>query len=259
MFGFRPGGRRILGELVACSASSVIFTLSLLPWQFIEILDYLSGLWGLRQPRETKSRALQIRSRSICSLTSLSRTRLSTPQLITRAGVSSCISRNAFLKITRIANTWTAWPKPEFLPRESHSSTRWTTSYADLVGVPSRGRRFHSAFCISRVESHGILVIACDMRRLENLAYTQVPTLCTKPPGMPIVADPEFRDFLRGYGEVARNAIFTKRDLEIYDAIRDLWISRKTRKRPPPRSTRLKNILKHWLRRATSSAKPLSL
>ena len=69
-------------------------------------------------------------------------------------------------------------------------------------------------------QSLKILAIACDMRKLENLGYTPSPDIVHEAAGhVPIVADPEYRSYLEAYGEVARNAIITRYDLELYDAI----------------------------------------
>ncbi|NDF16279.1 aromatic amino acid hydroxylase, partial [bacterium] len=69
-------------------------------------------------------------------------------------------------------------------------------------------------------QSLRILAIACDIRKLENLGYTPSPDIIHEAAGhVPIVADPEYRAYLEDYGEVARNAIITKFDLELYDAI----------------------------------------
>jgi phenylalanine-4-hydroxylase len=65
-----------------------------------------------------------------------------------------------------------------------------------------------------------ILAIACDIRKLENIGYTPSPDIIHEAAGhVPIVADPEYRKYLEAYGEVARNAIITKADLELYEAV----------------------------------------
>jgi phenylalanine-4-hydroxylase len=65
-----------------------------------------------------------------------------------------------------------------------------------------------------------ILAIACDMRKIENLGYTPSPDIVHEAAGhAPIVADAGYRSYLEAYGEVARNAIITKYDVELYDAI----------------------------------------
>jgi phenylalanine-4-hydroxylase len=69
-------------------------------------------------------------------------------------------------------------------------------------------------------QSLRILAIACDIRKLENLGYTPSPDIIHEAAGhVPIVADPDYRAYLEDYGEVARNAIITKFDLELYDSI----------------------------------------
>lgn len=68
-----------------------------------------------------------------------------------------------------------------------------------------------------------ILAIACDIRKLENLGYTPSPDIVHEAAGhAPIVADPGYRAYLESYGEVARNAIISKYDLDLYQAIFNL-------------------------------------
>lgn len=72
-------------------------------------------------------------------------------------------------------------------------------------------------------QSLGILPIACDMRQLDHLAYTPAPDIVHEAAGhAPIIADPDYADYLRAYGEVARKAIFSKKDMDVYFAIRNL-------------------------------------
>ncbi len=72
-------------------------------------------------------------------------------------------------------------------------------------------------------QSLKILAIACDIRKLENIGYTPSPDIIHEAAGhVPIVADPEYRKYLEAYGEVARNAIITKADLELYEAVFNL-------------------------------------
>jgi len=71
--------------------------------------------------------------------------------------------------------------------------------------------------------SLGILPIACDMRKLEHLAYTPAPDIVHEAAGhAPILADPEYADYLRSYGEISQKAIFSSQDMEVYQAIRHL-------------------------------------
>ncbi len=71
--------------------------------------------------------------------------------------------------------------------------------------------------------SLGVLPIACDMRSLEHLAYTPAPDIVHEAAGhAPIVADPSFSRYLRSYGELARKAIFSSKDMDVYNAVRHL-------------------------------------
>lgn len=71
--------------------------------------------------------------------------------------------------------------------------------------------------------SMGILPIACDMRRLEHLAYTPAPDIVHEAAGhAPIIADQEYADYLYQYGEIARKVIFSSQDMDVYEAIRHL-------------------------------------
>lgn len=72
-------------------------------------------------------------------------------------------------------------------------------------------------------QSLGVMPIACDMRKPENLAYTPAPDIVHEAAGhAPMVADPDYRRYLLDYGEVSRKAIFSRQDIELYDAIREI-------------------------------------
>lgn len=72
-------------------------------------------------------------------------------------------------------------------------------------------------------QSLGVLPIACDMRLLEHALYTAAPDVIHEAAGhAPIIADPDYRDYLRAYGEVSRRAIYSDQDMALYRAIRRL-------------------------------------
>jgi phenylalanine-4-hydroxylase len=74
-------------------------------------------------------------------------------------------------------------------------------------------------------QSLGILPIACEMRTLEHLAYTPAPDIVHEAAGhAPIIADPEFAEYLKNYGEVSRKAIFSSQDMAVYEAVRNLSV-----------------------------------
>ncbi|HVJ65322.1 MAG TPA: aromatic amino acid hydroxylase [Bdellovibrionota bacterium] len=71
--------------------------------------------------------------------------------------------------------------------------------------------------------SLGVLPIACDMRKFEHIAYTPAPDIVHESAGhAPIIAAPDYARYLHNYGEVARRAIFSHKDLLLYEAIRHL-------------------------------------
>lgn len=72
-------------------------------------------------------------------------------------------------------------------------------------------------------QSLAVLPICADMRTSEHMLYTPSPDIVHEAAGhAPIVADPEFSEYLRRYGQAARRAIFCKEDLAMYEAIRVL-------------------------------------
>lgn len=73
------------------------------------------------------------------------------------------------------------------------------------------------------LQSLGVLPIASDMRTLEHLLYTPAPDIVHEAAGhAPILIHPEFSSYLRRYAQVAKKAIISKEDLDIYEAIREL-------------------------------------
>lgn len=73
------------------------------------------------------------------------------------------------------------------------------------------------------LQSLGVLPIASDMRTLDHLLYTPAPDIVHEAAGhAPILIHPEFSDYLRRYAQVAKKAIISKEDLDLYEAIRDL-------------------------------------
>ena len=72
-------------------------------------------------------------------------------------------------------------------------------------------------------QSLGILPIACDMRKLEHILYTPAPDVVHEAAGhAPIIADPDYNDFLRAFGQVSRRAVYSGQDMALFRAIRRL-------------------------------------
>jgi len=87
--------------------------------------------------------------------------------------------------------------------------------------VPVRG--FIPPWAFMEFQSLGILPIACDMRSSEHLTYTPAPDIVHESAGhSPIIINEEYAHFLKEYGRIASNAVFSKEDERIYYAIRKL-------------------------------------
>lgn len=74
-------------------------------------------------------------------------------------------------------------------------------------------------------QKHNILVIAADIRSFDQIEYTPAPDIIHEAAGhAPIIADPEYAEYLRYFGEIGSKAISSKSDYQIYEAIRHLSI-----------------------------------
>ncbi|WP_353158335.1 aromatic amino acid hydroxylase [Myroides odoratus] len=74
-------------------------------------------------------------------------------------------------------------------------------------------------------QAYKVLVIASDIRQLENIEYTPAPDIIHEGAGhAPIIANPEYAEYLRRFGEIGCKAISSAHDYEIYEAIRLLSI-----------------------------------
>ncbi len=73
------------------------------------------------------------------------------------------------------------------------------------------------------LQSLGVLPIACDMRTIDHLEYTPAPDIVHEAAGhAPIIIDKEYAAYLKEYSQVAKKAIISQEDLDLYEAIRDL-------------------------------------
>lgn len=74
-------------------------------------------------------------------------------------------------------------------------------------------------------QAHRVLVIAADMRQIDHISYTPAPDIVHEAAGhAPIIADPLYAEYLRRFGEVGAKAMSSKKDYELYEAIRHLSI-----------------------------------
>ncbi|EGV43851.1 aromatic amino acid hydroxylase [Bizionia argentinensis JUB59] len=74
-------------------------------------------------------------------------------------------------------------------------------------------------------QANKILVIASDIRQLEHIEYTPAPDIIHESAGhAPIIANPDYAEYLRRLGEIGAKAILSKHDMDVYEAVRELSI-----------------------------------
>lgn len=82
-------------------------------------------------------------------------------------------------------------------------------------------------------QAYNVLVIASDIRQLEHIEYTPAPDIIHEGAGhAPIIANPEYAEYLRRFGEIGCKAISSAKDHEIYEAIRHLSIVKEAEDTP---------------------------
>ena len=74
-------------------------------------------------------------------------------------------------------------------------------------------------------QANKVLVIASDIRQLEHIEYTPAPDIIHEASGhAPIIANPDYAEFLRRLGKIGARAILSKHDVALYEAVRKLSI-----------------------------------
>lgn len=74
-------------------------------------------------------------------------------------------------------------------------------------------------------QAYKVLVIASDIRQLENIEYTPAPDIIHEGAGhAPIIASPDYAEYLRRFGEIGAKAISSAHDMHMYEAVRELSI-----------------------------------
>ncbi|HET8754136.1 MAG TPA: aromatic amino acid hydroxylase [Salinimicrobium sp.] len=82
-------------------------------------------------------------------------------------------------------------------------------------------------------QAFNVLVIASDIRQLEHIEYTPAPDIIHEGAGhAPIIANPEYAEYLRRFGEIGCKAISSAKDWEVYEAIRHLSIIKEAEDTP---------------------------
>jgi phenylalanine-4-hydroxylase len=82
-------------------------------------------------------------------------------------------------------------------------------------------------------QAYNVLVIASDIRQIEHIEYTPAPDIIHEGAGhAPIIANPEYAEYLRRFGEIGCKAISSSRDYEMYEAVRLLSILKEAEDTP---------------------------
>ena len=78
-------------------------------------------------------------------------------------------------------------------------------------------------------QSYNVLIIASEIRQLKNIEYTPAPDIIHESAGhAPFLANPEYAEYLRRFGQIGSKAISSSYDWEMFKAIRDLSILKET-------------------------------
>lgn len=74
-------------------------------------------------------------------------------------------------------------------------------------------------------QAYRVLVIAADIRQLNHIEYTPAPDIIHESAGhAPIIADTDYNNYLSYFGSIGTKAMFSAKDFELYEAIRNLSI-----------------------------------
>ncbi len=95
-------------------------------------------------------------------------------------------------------------------------------------------------------QAYNVLVIASDIRQLENIEYTPAPDIIHEGAGhAPIIANPEYAEYLRRFGEIGCKAISSAKDYELYHAVRHLSIIKEAAGTPQEEIDKAEKHIEH--------------
>lgn len=95
-------------------------------------------------------------------------------------------------------------------------------------------------------QAYNVLVIASDIRQLENIEYTPAPDIIHEGAGhAPIIANPEYAEYLRRFGEIGCKAISSAKDYELYEAVRHLSIIKEAAGTPQSEIEKAEEHIEH--------------
>ncbi|MGE6538700.1 aromatic amino acid hydroxylase [Bacillus luti] len=74
-------------------------------------------------------------------------------------------------------------------------------------------------------QGHGLLPIATDIRKIENIEYTPAPDIVHEAAGhAPILLDPTYAKYVKRFGQIGAKAFSTKEEHDAFEAVRTLTI-----------------------------------
>src|ERR1700720_1542132 len=95
-------------------------------------------------------------------------------------------------------------------------------------------------------QAYKALVIACDMRQIHHIEYTPAPDIVHEAAGhAPIIVDREYSNYLQRFGEVGAKAMSSKKDFELYQAIRHLSILKEQPNSDPKEIEEATKLVEH--------------
>jgi phenylalanine-4-hydroxylase len=95
-------------------------------------------------------------------------------------------------------------------------------------------------------QAYKVLVIACDMRQIHHIEYTPAPDIVHEAAGhAPIIVDREYSRYLQRFGEVGAKAMSSKKDFEVYEAIRHLSILKEQPNSDPKEVQEATKLVEH--------------
>jgi phenylalanine-4-hydroxylase len=95
-------------------------------------------------------------------------------------------------------------------------------------------------------QAYKVLVIACDMRQIHHIEYTPAPDIVHEAAGhAPIIVDREYSRYLQRFGEVGAKAMQSKKDFELYQAIRHLSILKEQPNSDPKELEEATKLVEH--------------
>lgn len=94
-------------------------------------------------------------------------------------------------------------------------------------------------------QAYKVLVIAAEIRQLKHIEYTPAPDIIHEAAGhAPIIADANYAEYLRYFGEIGSKAFSSKEDNDLFEAIRYLSIIKENPDTPQQEITKGEQAIK---------------